>query len=960
MKARYSLTLGITLLLLLVGWLTLRPQGVEAAEPVYADRTGVIATSAKDLVKNPGIYAFEAPLDVDKDKYHLTGMLFFYDWATLNPAEGQYEWWMLDDLLEQLDNRGLKMGLALNTYWGRCCGGINGMPRWVVDNYPGSVLNVQEDTNLLYPRSQSTASAIGGFEFGNLDHWNSSGAPTVVTSPTYPVHSGSYAAQLGGYNDAQDELWSRTIYVVTREVTLSFWWYISGTETTANDSMLVQIQPRYEDPIDVVTIDSSQTHGVWTQHTYTLPSELTGNAIEVHFKVQTDSTNPTAFYIDDVQVMSPSWPMPKYWNTNFLQKYQQFLQALGARYRNDDRLEFVAIGTGMYGETQPCDNKDNTHYTGAGLTSDLWIQTVNQITDYYVQAFSEGGSLKKALLIQYAPAFQNEYYERKHITEHAVAQGVGLSFNGLLPDWVATHTSNPNSPGRYDPIINHWDTVPIAWESYEYMLHDPVYGTGSPDDSEYPSPLAPGTHTYWALITGLAKHADYFRLKWDLFVKGGQDHEENLKSFEWAKKYLGKSIENTPGVWVAMREHRNPVWSDGYYRFCKGNQCVNKQIYLVNYPSLASQSEFGNFNFWLYLKNESDTVLGTCDKTVDRRYTWVPYQDYAGLGECPSSTRPCYTETYVEDIPVSKEGWVARRTNQEAARYYMWFDIDNGYIYGGINAVTITVTYLDVGNDSWYLLYNAAGTDGQCPYGWGDCKVAGVVTKTDSGQWRKKEFLITDGRFNNFNGGSIADFAIDSRNLSPRVADGDEWIHMVEVMKTTVIQGLVWNDLDQDGTYDDGEPGLPNARLEVRSGSPTGPLVASYTTGSDGKYRFVALTPGQYFIKEINPPGYGSSTYDGPFGANLALGSSYTFNFGDYQLPVTETPTPSLTHTPTRTPTSTPTPTYTPTSTPTPTHTPTSTPTHTPTSTPTSTLTPTSTPSPMPYRVYMPVVFKKR
>ena len=37
----------------------------------------------------------------------------------------------------------------------------------------------------------------------------------------------------------------------------------------------------------------------------------------------------------------------------YKQPYQTFVQALAARYKNDSRVEFIGIGTGIWGETRP-------------------------------------------------------------------------------------------------------------------------------------------------------------------------------------------------------------------------------------------------------------------------------------------------------------------------------------------------------------------------------------------------------------------------------------------------------------------------------------------------------------------------------------------------------------------------------------------------------------------------------
>ncbi len=80
--------------------------------------------------------------------------------------------------------------------------------------------------------------------------------------------------------------------------------------------------------------------------------------------------------------------MLKFWAPEYKQPYQTFVQALAARYKNDSRVEFIGIGTGIWGETRATDEVDDPASQAAGLNSDLWISTVNAITDMYISAFS--------------------------------------------------------------------------------------------------------------------------------------------------------------------------------------------------------------------------------------------------------------------------------------------------------------------------------------------------------------------------------------------------------------------------------------------------------------------------------------------------------------------------------------------------------------------------------------------
>jgi hypothetical protein len=114
---------------------------------------------------------------------------------------------------------------------------------------------------------------------------------------------------------------------------------------------------------------------------------------------------------------------------------------------------------------------------------------------------------------------------------------------------------------------------------------------------------------------------------------------------------------------------------------------------------------------------------------------------------------------------------------------------------------------------------------------------------------------------------------------------------------TGTIMGTVWEDLDQDGQKEAGEPPLAGADIRLKDSNHA--LLRLWKTLEDGGYVFADLVPGMYFISETDPPGYASSTI-GEIAVYLNANQVVPVNFGDYALP-TATPTPSPTGTPTPT-----------------------------------------------------------
>ena len=71
------------------------------------------------------------------------------------------------------------------------------------------------------------------------------------------------------------------------------------------------------------------------------------------------------------------------------------------------------------------------------------------------------------------------------------------------------------------------------------------------------------------------------------------------------------------------------------------------------------------------------------------------------------------------------------------------------------------------------------------------------------------------------------------------------------------ISGTVFKDLDNDGSIDAGEVGLPGVTVTLTGTDNLGaPVTATTTTGPDGTYTFPGLLPGIYTVTETQPTGF--------------------------------------------------------------------------------------------------------
>lgn len=112
--------------------------------------------------------------------------------------------------------------------------------------------------------------------------------------------------------------------------------------------------------------------------------------------------------------------------------------------------------------------------------------------------------------------------------------------------------------------------------------------------------------------------------------------------------------------------------------------------------------------------------------------------------------------------------------------------------------------------------------------------------------------------------------------------------------QTGSICASAYNDLNGDGLRDPDEEPLAGAVITVADARHT---VGVHTTEGGGPFCFDGLLPGNYFVSELNPPGYESTTVD-KWGVAVLPGSSIDIEFGDRLAPA-PTPTPGPTPTPT-------------------------------------------------------------
>ena len=141
----------------------------------------------------------------------------------------------------------------------------------------------------------------GGFESGATG-WTQSDPAIIGT--TGRVRSGSWAAWLGGYNGADDQL-AQTVTIPSGGATLAWAWQLSSSEpasTRAYDLLRTRVHSTSGALLGtVLTRSNTSTRNVWaTEHVDLTP--WAGQTVSLRFVATTDSSYASSFFVDDVSL----------------------------------------------------------------------------------------------------------------------------------------------------------------------------------------------------------------------------------------------------------------------------------------------------------------------------------------------------------------------------------------------------------------------------------------------------------------------------------------------------------------------------------------------------------------------------------------------------------------------------------------------------------------------------------
>jgi hypothetical protein len=137
-----------------------------------------------------------------------------------------------------------------------------------------------------------------------------------------------------------------------------------------------------------------------------------------------------------------------------------------------------------------------------------------------------------------------------------------------------------------------------------------------------------------------------------------------------------------------------------------------------------------------------------------------------------------------------------------------------------------------------------------------DALTAYIPTDDDYGPHHGTVTLNSDGSFEYTpEAGFLGDDSFMYR-ANDGIQDSVPRIVSLHVTKGALINDRVWNDLNQGGLQDPGEPGVPGVTVQLLDG--TGTVVAQTETDNDGLFAF-DVVPGTYRIQVVIPAGASAS-----------------------------------------------------------------------------------------------------
>jgi hypothetical protein len=463
----------------------------------------------------------------------------------------------------------------------------------------------------------------------------------------------------------------------------------------------------------VMTLNVPVFIRIWASDTMHCPLWLRNKHPNIPIMHNDGGTNTATYY--DLFGISPS-NFYAMWDTNFTTEFKRFLLAFKARnYLANPNVKFMYVPGGWrYNEWNLGEMVDEIN-ANAPISPANFIAWFQQHLDDYADAsngyphkmmFTGFGKIENPALYgtnaNWFFAANDTAQGNNVLTSYAVS--IGMSVREGAQEYFNT-SSDMFAWGAPSRAINN---ISYQYINESHPLHaDSLRRIGTENEGFCdPLMLQGGVCSYYHIKMSTLK-ALQLRVNW-------LNSRDNLVAYDtslfaYARKTMNKNVYNSPDAWVALRQVHDP-----FYSAIPPNPVYNSPLWIhrVTLP-------FRNWEKWLY------------------QHEVAPDGMVVPVYQLVSSTVFDYYNFYAFE---------ALRTNRSAGSDYIYFDVDSGFISGGVNDVQLKITYFDNFNGTWWVEYDDAGTQ---PY-----KPSQPVVNQNDNSWKTVTLSFPDaGFFGRQNGG---------------------------------------------------------------------------------------------------------------------------------------------------------------------------------------------------------------
>jgi hypothetical protein len=383
-------------------------------------------------------------------------------------------------------------------------------------------------------------------------------------------------------------------------------------------------------------------------------------------------------------VMVGSKPRLNYLDGQVQQAAAQMVDALARHYAADARLSHIEIDLGFAGSASPCP-----------IAADAPGQ--EQECQAYQQAYDESNSGWEA----YMAALMDDYagsFEAAGGFDHVPLQ-VSITGKFMQPD--------------------ERDVIVKRALQHSFGLHDQALAASFPTGENQASGCS---------VAG-SQSAGAPPSHWQLLAQYWPELPISVEMNQHPRK-SELSLTDEENVWWsvlnALDKHASVMYAE------PGDiQWTDAWQFFARYAGRTAQT---TQDAWIALRGDSGAW---CGDTGD--YEWYLHRRGDAAG---ASTVMASASQQGGRVGNTWEGAYSRSTDIADGRPALYFDVDDGFVYGGSQVAMVEVTYWDgppqAAGATWELDYD--GTDSPS-------EAAGTVTLQGTGQWLSHSFVLLDATF---------------------------------------------------------------------------------------------------------------------------------------------------------------------------------------------------------------------